>query len=118
MQLKGYTRTSGSLAAINACVNLCLYLHWLHVAVLAVFPLKYYSFYCFIFVARELNCSTECKWDNGIGYAVYPGDCSMFVQCDSIHGQPLVQQCPWGLLWSIDMLQCTYPHMSECGKTL
>ena len=68
--------------------------------------------------ARELNCSTECKWDNGIGYAVYPGDCSMFVQCDSLHGHPLVQQCPWGLLWSLDALQCTFPYMSECGRFL
>ena len=71
---------------------------------------------CIVFSAREINCSTECKWDNGIGYAVYPGDCSMFVQCDSLYGHPLIQQCPWGLLWSLDVLQCTFPHMSECGK--
>ncbi|XP_052280866.1 SCO-spondin-like [Dreissena polymorpha] len=61
-----------------------------------------------------LNCSTECKWDNGIGYVGYPGDCSMFVQCDSLNGTPQVQDCSWGLLWSMDLLQCVYPAQSEC----
>ncbi|WAR00086.1 CADN-like protein [Mya arenaria] len=61
-----------------------------------------------------LNCSTECKWDNGIGYASYPGECSLFVQCDSLYGTPKIQKCPWGLLWSLEMLQCVFPHQSEC----
>ncbi|KAL4230559.1 Thrombospondin type 1 repeat-containing protein [Mactra antiquata] len=61
-----------------------------------------------------LNCSAECKWDNGIGYAMYPGDCSMFVQCESLDGIPRIQDCPWGLLWSLDLLQCVYPSQSEC----
>ncbi|XP_052793992.1 SCO-spondin-like [Mya arenaria] len=62
-----------------------------------------------------LNCSTECKWDNGIGYASYPGECSLFVQCDSLYGTPKIQKCPWGLLWSLEMLQCVFPHQSECN---
>ncbi|XP_053398910.1 SCO-spondin-like isoform X2 [Mercenaria mercenaria] len=61
-----------------------------------------------------LNCSTECKWDNGIGYAMYPGDCTMFVQCDSIDGIPVVQDCAYGLLWSLNILQCVFPAQSEC----
>lgn len=61
-----------------------------------------------------INCSAECKWDNGIGYADYPGDCTMFVQCDKIDGVPVVQDCPFGLLWSLNYLQCVFPAQSEC----
>ncbi|KAL3880318.1 hypothetical protein ACJMK2_032566 [Sinanodonta woodiana] len=61
-----------------------------------------------------ISCEAECKWVNGIGYARYPGDCSKFVQCDSINGIPQIHRCPWNTLWSQNMLQCVHPEQSEC----
>lgn len=68
------------------------------------------------FTVSPVNCSAECKWDNGIGYSNYYGDCSMFVQCETLDGTPGIQDCAWGLFWSLNLLQCVYPEQSECGK--
>nr|XP_011415592.2 protein PIF [Crassostrea gigas] len=53
---------------------------------------------------------------SGTWYAIFPGDCSKYVQCWDNNGnlQGTVRQCPFGLFWKQDELTCATSTNVRC----